>query len=297
MDVQRLRTFRSVLVTGSVRGAAEALGYSPASVSQQLTRLQRETGLILFSRTGRGLEPTSAGHALGSRVESFLGEVADLEAFAADLREGRKAVCTLCYVSSLGSVWMPQITASLRREFPDVEVELRVRDEYDPQQRPQADVQLVAHAGAEPAPTGYRRFHLTTDPFVVAIPAEHALATSPEPMRLELLDDVSWIDINAGRGSCRQIALDACTAAGFTPRMGIQAEDYATALALVAAGIGVCVLPSIAVSTPPRGAVIRSLTAPAPHREISALVATESLVAPATRRALDLAREAAQAPL
>lgn len=293
MDLNRLRTFRSVIATGSIRGAAQALRYSPASVSQQVAQLQRDTGLTLLSRVGRGVEPTPAGLALAARTDSLVAELADLDDFVAGLRAGRSGTYTLCYFSSLGAAWMPEIMARLTREFPDVRVELYVRDAYDPQSRPRPDLQLVAEAEPPPAPRGYQAIPLTSDPYVVAVPVTHPLAAHEGPLRLETLQHDTWIDTNAGQGSCRQITIDACVAAGFRPDLGVQAQDYATALAMVAAGVGISVLPRIGAKASPPGVVIRPVAPPTPRRVISALVATEALVSPVTERALALARRAA----
>ena len=79
LDIQRLRVFRAVVATGSVSGAAGSLGYTPSAISQHLTALQRETGLTLVERRGRGIEPTSAGLAFAAELGSFFDRVAQVE--------------------------------------------------------------------------------------------------------------------------------------------------------------------------------------------------------------------------
>ena len=90
-DLHRLRVLRTVVATGSVRAAAGALGFTPSAVSQQLTVLQRETGLVLLRRRGRGLEPTVAGRTLAAAAEPLLAELANVQTLVADRRAGRSA--------------------------------------------------------------------------------------------------------------------------------------------------------------------------------------------------------------
>ena len=75
LDVQRLRVFRAVVASGSVQAAADHLGYTPSAVSQQLTALQRETGLVLFEKAGRGIAPTPAAKSPFKAVSAALSTI------------------------------------------------------------------------------------------------------------------------------------------------------------------------------------------------------------------------------
>src|SRR5258705_10589572 len=90
LDVHRLRVFRSVVASGSINAAAANLGCTPSAVSQQVSALQRETGLALLTRIGRGIEPTAAGLALAAEIDALLHRLGDVESFVADLRAGRR---------------------------------------------------------------------------------------------------------------------------------------------------------------------------------------------------------------
>ncbi len=79
MDIVRLRVLRAVVATGSIRASAAALGYTPSAVSQQLAALQRETGLRLFERVGRGIEPTAAGRSLAVEASTLFEVVSWVE--------------------------------------------------------------------------------------------------------------------------------------------------------------------------------------------------------------------------
>jgi DNA-binding transcriptional LysR family regulator len=89
LDIQRLRVFRAIVATGSVSGAATSLGYTPSAVSQHLSALQRETGLVLVERRGRGIEPTATGLAFAGELGSVFERLARVENVVGDLRAGR----------------------------------------------------------------------------------------------------------------------------------------------------------------------------------------------------------------
>lgn len=295
MDVQQLRSFRSVVATGSVRGAAEALGYSPSAVSQQVATLQRAAGVPLLSRVGRGVEPTRAGWALAERIDGVLGELGDLDGFVRALREGRGATLVLAYFSSLGTTWLPDIVGPLVREFPDTRIGLAMTDVFDPTRRPRPDVQLIVAPESAAAPDGYERHLLTRDAYVVALPQDHPFV-GRESVPLVELADQAWIDNDFAQGTCRRVVLDACAAVGFQPRFRIEAHDYASALGLVSTGIGISVMPSLGAQQLPPGVLARPVVDPTPVRSIHALVLRDSADTPAVTRCLELIREAARGP-
>lgn len=288
MDVQQLRAFRSVVATGSVRAAAEVLGYSPSAISQQVSGLQRSAGIPLLARVGRGREPTRAGVALAGRVDGVLGELGDLDQFLRGLREGRGSAIVLGYFHSLGSTWLSGIVGPLVAEFPDTRVDLFVSDGFDPGRRPRPDVQLVVASRGFAAPVGYALVPLGEDPYAVVLPGGHPLADGEEVALTDLAGE-SWVDNDAAGGSCRQVVIDACAAAGFQPRFRIETHDYATALSLVSAGLGISVMPSLGAHHLPEGLVALPVTQPTPVRSIGALVREDSATTPLVRRTLELA--------
>src|SRR5690606_32700382 len=100
LDVHRLRVFRSVVATGSVNAAAANPGFTPSAVSQHLAALQRETGLTLVARVGRGIQPTAAGLALADRIDELLDRLGGVESLVADLRAGRHGSLSIAYFAS-----------------------------------------------------------------------------------------------------------------------------------------------------------------------------------------------------
>src|SRR5215212_2469397 len=100
LDIQRMRVFRAVVATGSVSGAATSLGYTPSAVSQHLKTLQRETGLVLVERRGRGIEPTPVGRAFADELAPVFDRLALVESAVGDLRAGRTGALTISYFAS-----------------------------------------------------------------------------------------------------------------------------------------------------------------------------------------------------
>lgn len=293
LDVHRLRVFRAVVASGSVNAAAANLGYTPSAVSQHVTALQRETGLVLLARNGRGVEPTATGLTLAGRIDGVLAHLGDVEALVSDLRAGRTGTLSVAYFASVGAAWMPTVTRALLRDFPDLRLALELRDDFPTGSAKRPDVQIAV---AGPDFTGTREaraHHLLDDPYVAVVPATHPLAGRPE-IELAALAAESWIDNDFARGWCRDNLLQTCQSAGFSPSFRVEAHDYPTAIAFVDAGIGITVLPRLGATRLPAGVAVVPVTAPTPVRSIFALVQTAVESAPPARRLLEVLRECAR---
>ncbi len=289
LDVRRLRVFRAVVAAGSVGGAATALGYTPSAVSQHLSALQRETGLVLVERRGRGIEPTTAGVALADELGAVFDRLAHVETVVADLRAGRIGTLTIGYFASVGAAWVPPVVAALVREFPQLRLDLRLVELAGvAPSRP--DLEIFVDDAASPA-DGYGVTELLREPYVAVLPDGHRLARHRE-IPLTALRDELWIDNDLSRGPCRRVALDACAAAGFCPAFHVEAHDYASAIAFVAAGAGITVLPRLGAAALPGGVRAVPVVEPVPYRRV--VLRTRHAVRdhPAVRRATELLRGA-----
>ncbi|MFC7549232.1 LysR family transcriptional regulator [Plantactinospora sp. GCM10030261] len=292
LDVHRLRVFRSVVASGSVQAAAANLGYTPSAISQHLTALQRETGLTLLARAGRGLRPTAAGHALAAEADRVLARLGEAESLIADLRAGRTGVLSIAYFASVGAAWMPHVVRRITNGLPGVRLDLEMLEHIPVDREERADVQVVVGpAGFDPGP-GYTAHHLLDDPYVAALPAGHRFADQEE-VDLAALADERWVDNDFARGWCRAILIEACTAAGFSPAFRVEAHDFPTALAFVGAGIGLTVLPALGAVKLPDGVTRVRVVRPTPIRSIYAVVADAVERTPAVRIVLLALREAA----
>ncbi|WP_369962072.1 LysR family transcriptional regulator [Leifsonia sp. EB34] len=290
--MQRLRVFRSVVASGSVQAAAVSLGYTPSAVSQHLAVLQRETGLGLFERVGRGLRPTAAGLALSAEAAEILAHLDAVDARIAELRTGRTSSVSIDYFASVGEAWLPSVVRELNEKQPDVRVALRLTDNpsADPEHR--ADIQLLVRKGGVEPWAGFDTHHLRDDPYVLVVPDSHRFAARTEVALPELAGE-RLIDNDFSHGWCRRILVDACVAAGFTPTFHIEAHDYRAALAFVAADLGVTVLPSLGATSCPDGATIVPLAHPAPVRSIYAVAPPAEQHTPGVATALHALRRIA----
>ncbi|MEU4412224.1 LysR family transcriptional regulator [Nocardia salmonicida] len=295
IDTHRLMIFRSVVATGSVAAAAATLGYSPSAISQHLTALQRETGLRLLERVGRGVEPTPAGRVIAGEAAKVLDELTALGSTVSDLRAGKSARLTINSFSSAGTNWMPDVVATLTHEFPDTRVRLRIVDELAATADNRPDIALTVRLGKPTQVSGYTHRDLITEPYVVVVPADHELAARTTVDVAEL-EQYRWIDNDTSHGPCRQAMLNACAAAGFTPRFVVETTDYPSALRFVARGVGITVVPRLGATDLPSGARALELTNPTPRRTICAHIKDSESYNPVVLRTMELLDELAVQP-
>ncbi|GGL38426.1 LysR family transcriptional regulator [Phycicoccus endophyticus] len=288
LDPHRLTVFRAVVASGSVQAAADNLGLTSSAVSQHLAALQRETGLTLFQRSGRGIVPTEAALVLDARSDEPMSQWDRLERVVADLRDGRAGQLSIGYFASAGSAWMPQLVARLRAEYPDLVLELRLNEVE--QRGPRPDLDLVIDPPGAPVPAGLRRVELTVDPFVAVLPREHPLAGA-ERIALTDLRGETWVSNDHPSSVGHRILVAACAAVGLRPRFSVQAQDHHTAIGFVAAGVGVSVMPGLAARALPAGVARVEIAPPAPVRHLSAVVRPLGGSAAPVERAVQLLEE------
>jgi DNA-binding transcriptional LysR family regulator len=214
LDINRLRVFRSVVAAGSIQAAATSLGYTPSAVSQQVAALQRETGLELVSRVGRGIRPTPAGLRLAAAADGVLTQLGEVETVVADLRAGRSGALSVSYFASVGAAWMPQLVRALVAGFPQLRLDLMICEDLPPE--PGADIQIIVERPGFTPAAGRQARHLLEDPYVAVLPVGHSLVGAGA-IELARLAGERWIDNDATDGWCRRNLLQTCHAAGFSP--------------------------------------------------------------------------------
>jgi DNA-binding transcriptional LysR family regulator len=181
----------------------------------------------------------------------------------------------------------------VRREHPGVRIDLRLNDPEDPfgeVAEGRADLALIIGAAERPV-TGVRLVHLLDDAYVAVLPAGHPLAAK-RVLDLADLAEEAWVGCEPP-GPCLEPVLQACAAAGFSPDFVVDGQDHATARGFVAAGLGVAVMPRLALTSRHPGAVVRRVRRPEPVRTVHAAVRETALAHPAVRGLLDALREAA----
>lgn len=298
LDPHRLRILRSVIANGSIQAAANHLGYTPSAISQQVALLQRETGLTLFEKSGRGIVPTSYGTALAEESDEVIASLSRLSGVVADLREGVTGRLTIGYFSSAGSTWVPWMARKLMDEFPELRLELNLNELPPGQQPSQPDIDVIVQSRyyERAVPAGYRQLQLAEDPYVAVVHRDHRLADRVELPLAELRDE-AWVDNDFTDGLCRRVIMGACDAAGIVPRFLVQAQDHFTAIAFVAEGVGVTVLPSLAARKLPETVRAIPVVDPQPVRQISVLVKDSIAHRPIGQRAVELLAECVAMPV
>ncbi|MFD2792373.1 LysR family transcriptional regulator [Promicromonospora vindobonensis] len=271
LNPRRLEILRAVLAAGSINGAARNLSYSPATISQHMAALARETGLVLFEKQGRGIVATDAARELADQAQALLADFDRLERAVADLRGGQGQHLAIACFASAAEQWMPAVVRAVRRLRPNLTVEISLNEPVDGRgrRRPDLDIRTEPADGAGIRLDGYVRHELLVEDLVVVLPATHPLAAEPEVSLRELAEQ-PWVDHDIYDSPIGRIVLSACSAAGFAPRYAARLDDHRAALRLVAAGIGITVLPRLAVPGDSPGLVAKPLVRPGVARRIVA---------------------------
>ncbi|MEU9094675.1 LysR family transcriptional regulator [Streptomyces sp. NPDC087901] len=293
IEARHLRVLRAVAGTGSFSAAARELGCTQPAVSQQMKALESSAGTTLLIRTGREMRLTQAGEALVRHASGILAGLTAAEeevAAIAGLRAGRVRLVSF---PSGSSTLVPGALAALRAAHPGTRVSLV---EAEPPRSVEmlrdgdCDIALAFRYGTPGAEWDDLVVRpLLTDRLIGLLPEGHELADRAEVGIGELAGE-SWI---AGCPRCRRQLVEVCEASGFTPRIDFATDDYPAVIGLVGAGLGVAVLPALAIeSVRPRGA--RTVTVePAIEREIVALTLPDLAQVPAVAATLDQLSHAA----
>lgn len=288
-----MQVLRAVVTSGSVTAAAADLGYTPSAVSQQVAALEKQAGLALLERVGRGVRPTAAGRLLTEHAAVIGRQVAEAEAALADLRAGRTGRLAIRYFATAGATLVAPALARFRREYPGVQVDLKMTDPEDPLgevTQGRADLAVVVRPH-DRLHEGVHLVHLLDDPYRVVLPKGHRL-TSKRVLDLADLADEPWVGSEAP-GPCLDAMLEGCATAGFGPHFVVESEDYATAQGFVAAGLGIGLIPELGLANRHPAVVVRKVRGPEPSRVIHAAVRETSLGQSALGGLLAALRDAA----
>jgi DNA-binding transcriptional LysR family regulator len=257
LDATRLRVLVAVARHGSVTAAAQALNYAQPSISHHMARLEAETGAKLIERSGRGIKLTEAGQLLADRAEEILGRLdaaeAELAAYVG-LRQGRVRVA-LCGAALGGLV---AAAAALHADRGRAEVHLSQADQSAGLRMlrvGEVDVALLVRyqlAGRQqPASGVVDRAEDRPRLCLVLDEPLYLITQAPQPPGPVCLTDYARCHWIAGTPDTDEPVAALCQAAGFAPDIVARTDDYLAAQALVAAGLGVAVLPGLAL-TPAR---------------------------------------------
>ncbi|HEV7172622.1 LysR family transcriptional regulator [Pedococcus sp.] len=299
IDAAGLRVMKAIADEGSFTGAALALGYSQPAISQMVRRLEQRTGTVLVERVGRNVRLTEAGQVLARHAVAVLSalDAAEEEVAAiAGLRAGR--VRLMAFPSSSATL-VPRALALVKKRFPDVQVTFA---EAEPPESLQAlkagecDLAVAFAYEGDDLSRGeedmdlFVTHRLLDDEVRLALPRDHPLADA-EMVELSSLAQESWI---AGCPRCRGHLLQMCAAAGFSPQVGFETEDYVAVLGLVAEGLGVALVPDLILRTAHHRDVVTLPMKPASRRTISVVTTADLQRVPAVQATIDALVEAAK---
>ena len=292
LDVRRLRVLKEVAERGSFSAAADELNFTQSAVSQQIAALEKETGTTLLQRGAGGVRLTDAGRALVAHADVILARLADAErelAAIAGLKGGRVRLASF---PSAGATLVTEAVSLYRRRYPEVELGLTEGEPHEtvPRlRRGDFDVAVVFEDSCSPGSellTGLDCVHLLDDPLCIVLPADHRLVAR-KAVKLEDLAGELWV-AGCGGGVCNDMLVDACARESFTPNVAFESDDHNVLVGLVAAGVGVALLPELCLRTPHPGVEIRPVSGSPPLRHIHAAVPADAYRSPATEAMIEV---------
>ena len=273
LDLQRLRALHAVSVHGTVGAAAAALGYTPSAVSQQIAKLERETRTVLLEREGRGVRLTPEAYQLVDTAQELLAIVERAETALEERRGVPAGRLTIAAFASAARGLMPAVLADLAARHPALDARLSEID-------PHLSVDLVAKGAVDlavvhdwdiaplPVPPGVEHSVIGDDRSTLLVPVGHPFA-GRESVRREELGGERWVCQPPGR-VCHDWLVRTMRAAGHEPEIVHQADENPTLVALVAGGLGICLVPRLGRGPLPAGVVEVHLE-PTPVRRLYAL--------------------------
>lgn len=224
--------------------AAEKLHIAQPSLSQQLAKLERELGVVLFHRTTNSVELTHEGETFVEKARHILDLAEQLKNEMNDISNLRRGKLNVGSLPITGSHILPLVLPEFAKRYPDIEITL-VEDTS-------AKLEELTSSGAvdfslltmpiEESTLQYRPF--TTEEICLAVPSQHRFARHEEPVRIKELADEPFIVLKKGQGF-RQITQDICAQAGFSPKIVFESTNIDTVQSLVAAGMGVALIPKM----------------------------------------------------
>lgn len=270
----RLAVLLAAARTGSFAGAADLLFLTPSAVSQQIATLEREVGAVLFERSRRGVQLTIAGQALQRHAEAVVSRLADAEAEIGDLVSGAVGRVVLGSFPTATATFAAAAVAVFQEHHPDVEVRLVDGEPYESVARLKLrdlDLAIVFDLASWPVYRSYEGrvvasasdvelVDLSEDPFLVMLPSGHRLTAKRELDLRDLRDE----RITGSSNDCAPWGADLrrlCHEAGFEPVLEplYCSADFQAQQAIVAAGLGLSLLPLLAMVNVREDIVLRPL--------------------------------------
>lgn len=287
MELRHLRYFRAVAEELHFGRAAERLHIAQPPLSQQIRALEHELGVQLFERSTRRVELTDAGRAYLRRVIAILDGVDDAGRQARRIGDGVEGQLAIGCVGSATYSLLPQYVRALRVELPLVEISVR-GEMLAPAQLTalsagDIDIALLRPPVSVP---GVVATLLRRDRLLVALPSGHPLAEHDRLTVADLRDQDFIAHAGQGRSVMGDFVAALAPAAGYVPRIRQEVEETSTLVTLVAAGLGIAIVPAPTAALDVGGIAYRPLDPP--ELGIDLMVAHAERTAPVVIRALDV---------
>lgn len=291
-----MRVLREVGEQGSFSAAADELHLTQSAVSQQVAALERETGSTLVQRNSKGVVLTDAGTTLVSHADAILARLEEAERELGEIAGLRAGRLRLVSFPTANATLVGRAIARFRKRHPEVKLGLAEAEPEDSIPRLRAgehDIALVYDFEAVPLEESRDtdRVLLLSERMQVALPEDHRLARR-KAVRLEELAKETWI-CGVRPCSCRENVVKVCRTANFEPHIEFESDDYAVHQSLVAAGMGVALLPVRLVPDSPAGVVRVDIAGEEPVRRVWALTLPAEMRSPATDAMLEVLRTVA----
>lgn len=294
VDPRRMLVFRAVGREGSFAAAARVLGWTQPAVSQHVHRLERDVGMPLVARVGRGIRLTNPGRVLLAHAENVAAALAGADRAVSSLSGLHSGSVRIAAFPSASATLVAPAIGTLADQHPDIDVHLT---QLEP---PEAE-KLLLHGDCDLAlvfdytetgntPGAFDSTPLLDDPLRVVLPPGHALRDATRVALADLRHD-RWV---AGCPRCRQHLISSAAEAGFTPLISHSTDDYVVVQTLVATGTAVAILPALALAATLNAAVHPRAIADHPPRRVRALTLPGADGVPAIAAVLAHLRKAAR---
>jgi DNA-binding transcriptional LysR family regulator len=245
-----LEVFRTVAQHGSITAAARRLRFTQSAVSRQIAALEAQVGVRIFDRLPRGVVLTEEGRTLLPHVEAVLDRLAAARRDLDDLLGLGSGRLRVGAFPTAVAALVPRALASFRAAYPEVTLSLvegRTPDLLERLVNGDADVAVVSAPPTAEIDTRFGLHHLLDERLLVAVPREHRLARRRTVRLAELTEDPFIV----GSATAEDTLLRASLPGDFHPRIDIVAADWTGKLGCVAAGLGVALVPALAVRGKP----------------------------------------------
>lgn len=287
MELYQLGYFIEIARQRSFTRAAGRLHMAQPALSQQMKNLEAELGTPLFNRGRKEVQLTAAGKAFLPRAEGLLLQAEAAKAIVLDVAQLRGGKLTIAAIPSVSACFLPEVIHTFSRQHDQVALQL-IEDSSenvaDCVESGRADIGFLQLPASKAA---FKSQTLITEPFVLLVGKSHELARQ-NTVLLRQLSAESFIFY---KGRARDTALESCRKAGFEPRIVCESGELGTVRALVAAGLGLAIVPRLAAGNLPSTILAVAIREPKMQRQIAAVWQKGGVLSPAAATLVALAAE------